>query len=321
MYAQKQNRRRLALSILCAMFLHAAFFIAFQYLLPVWTFQIPEYRGPLEVTIERETRPILRESTEKVVEQKVEQEETPAEEVPAEETSAPQESKPQVQPAEQRVTRAQEPAGRVKESTLPMRGVESYAATTSRGIPQPEIVEEEIPAPVEEEWIMPPIKGRTFQDEKAPDIPFTPKSEVETESLAFDIEHLDKALEKGEEKPVQAGVETGKTQRTKPATSVAPSSRTPMIEWDNVASARTLTYAGPPPAIPSWVKNEGLDLKLSVSFAVTPEGHTTSVRISTSSGYTDVDTAVLDTVRKMKFNPDPKSGPVTGTITYIISPK
>jgi TonB family protein len=317
MYAQKQNRRRLALSILCAMFLHAAFFIMFQYLLPIWTFQIPEYTGPLEVTIERETRPILHESAEKVVEQKVEAEETP----PVTEILVPQEKKPQVQPAEQQVTRVHEPARRVKESTLPVRGGESSAVSSSRGIPQPEIIEEEIPAPVEEESVMPPIKGRAFQEEKTPDVPFTPESEVESESLAFDIEHLDKALGKGEERPVQAGPGTGKTERTQPATSRTPSSRAPMIEWDNVASARTLTYAGPSPAIPSWVKKEGLDLKLSVSFAVTPEGHTTSVRIRTSSGYTDVDTAVLDTVRKMKFNPDPRSGPVTGTITYIISPK
>jgi TonB family protein len=51
------------------------------------------------------------------------------------------------------------------------------------------------------------------------------------------------------------------------------------------------------------VQQEGLSPKVMVSFEVTPQGLTKSLKVETSSGYSDVDAAVLEVVRKLKFNP------------------
>jgi len=73
--------------------------------------------------------------------------------------------------------------------------------------------------------------------------------------------------------------------------------------------------------VPEWVKKEVLDLIVEVSFSVTPEGHTISLRVERSSGYTDVDASVLDSVRKLRFNPVRESRDVRGTVSYFISTK
>lgn len=308
MYAEKQSKKRITVSLLLALVLHGVVFLLFQYLIPVWTFELPEYSGPLVVTIEQEKRPIRREMKQEIVEERQEQPET----------AAPLEEQLAVQPAQQAVPQKPKPARQSVDSNVL---VKSPATSSSRGIIGPEIIEESIPAPVEEEGVMPPIPGRSFQEDEKSNIPFTPKSEVESQALAFDVGHLDDAIEKKQEGAAQQAETQGTSESVPLSTAQAPSSRKPLIEWDSSARSRTLTYAGPSPAIPSWVKQEGLDLKVLVSFAVTPEGHTTSVKIRISSGYTDVDTAILDAVRKMKFNPDRKNELVTGTITYIISPK
>jgi TonB family protein len=312
MYAIKQHRKRMILSLFLALTLHAGVFLAFQYLLPELSIEVPEYSGPLVVTLEPEVRPYIPEEKPAPVEKKPE---------PIYEKTPEPEKVVTEQPVIQRTERTTVPRPAPPPSTAEREAVietqESYFDYSYSGIITQERTEE-APAPIEEEGIIPPITGRTYQEEEKTSLPFEPSSEIESESLVVDIGHLDKAIEKSQETSVTP--DEGKIANAESKENI-PASKAPLIEWDDATRTRTLTYAGPPPAIPSWVKKEGLDLKVAVSFAVTSEGHTTSIKIRLSSGYSDVDTAVLDAVRKMKFNADPKSRKVTGTITYIISPK
>jgi TonB family protein len=164
--------------------------------------------------------------------------------------------------------------------------------------------------------VLPRIPSRSYEEEESRndnDLPFQPQSETQEDTLAFKMDRLDQAID-GVEK---SGTVSEREQKIKKA----PPSEELVIVWDDASSERMLTHAGPDPKIPLWVQKEGLTLKSAISFAVTPEGHTTSVQIRISSGYSDVDTALLNAVRKMKFNPEPSNKRVTGTITYIISPK
>jgi TonB family protein len=93
----------------------------------------------------------------------------------------------------------------------------------------------------------------------------------------------------------------------------------PTIIWDEASEGRVLLSPMVDPYIPEWVKREGLDLKVEVDFSVTPDGHTTSLGVRLSSGYPDVDAAVLESVRKFRFNPIQDDRRARGRISYIIS--
>jgi TonB family protein len=190
-----------------------------------------------------------------------------------------------------------------------------------------EVPEENVYAPVMPDETLAPV-----QEKPGKTLPFEPSAELEPDTLAFDMDQLDKAIEHGKdetevtrktEPDLKPAVDSGADSalKTSGERRDAPSSKAPLIEWHEEGQKRTLIFAGPKPDIPNWVKEEGLDLKIAVLFAVTPEGHTTSVSVGESSGYPDVDSAVLEVVRKMRFKPAKVSENVTGTIRYIISTK
>ena len=92
------------------------------------------------------------------------------------------------------------------------------------------------------------------------------------------------------------------------------------IVFDDPTLGREPTST-PPPKIPNWVSEAGLRLTQEISFVLTPQGLLHSVRTVKSSGYSDVDSAVLDAVRGWKFKPAPASaGNVQGTVSYLIVP-
>ncbi len=310
MYTANQNRKRMTISFVIAFLFHAAVFTGVQFILPEDLGEIEEYRGPLLVTIERERPPQPVEIVKKkpVVKK-------------AEERSRPEVKKQT--PAPQKESRAQQ-SGPVSSSipSVEEKGIvpdTSGPAVHDRNVDLMEMEKfwESIPAPLEEEAGPPPITTRQYEEEKKEDsVPFQSKSEIARESLALDVDKLDEAL--GESQSVSNG---GAARGPVSDTGEVGAANAPLIVWDDTSQKRSLTYKGPSPDIPLWVKKEGLDLKAAISFAVTAEGHTTSVKIRQSSGYSDVDSAILDAVRKMKFNPLPGGSLVTGTITYIISPR
>jgi TonB family protein len=307
MYSSKQNRKRMFLSFILAFIFHGLIFVSVQYFIPLETEAVEEYKGPLIVTIDR---PIPSEPV-KVVEElspKV-QKITEREVVPEKrEKLVPETS--QKDPVPKIAT---EDKGASYETYKPFR------QDTEIDMVPYEKYDDAVISPTDKEGVLPRIPSRSYEEEESKndqDLPFQSQSETQEETLAFKMDRLDQAID-GVEKTGTVSEEVEKEQKIKKA----PPAEELVIVWDDASSERMLTYAGPDPKIPSWVQKEGLTLKSAISFAVTPEGHTTSVHIRISSGYSDVDTALLNAVRKMKFNPEPGNKRVTGTITYIISPK
>ena len=312
MYAVKQNKKRMLLSLLIALFFHGMIFLTFQYLLPVIPDKIPEYTGPLLVTIERPWQPVKIEKEAVIIEKKSEAVQSPELEAQSVELIEKQDKIPG--PETQVIQQQLPPVSTTEEKDVQIESAEAVVRDLSSGF-----IKQDRPQdiPADDAGILPPIPKRSYkEEEKDASIPFQPSSEITGETLAFDLDQLDRAIEKGRETP-----ESAEEVKTAEENKEIISPETPLIVWDDASSKRILKFSGPQPEIPYWVKREGLGLKVGISFAVTPEGHTTSVEIRISSGYSDVDTAILDAVRKIKFNPDPGSKIVTGTITYIIRPK
>ena len=293
------------LSFVLAFIFHGLIFVSVQYLIPLETEAVEEYKGPLIVTIER---PIPSEPVKVVepaapkVQKIIEEEVVPEKRVKVEPKTDQKKPIPQI---------ATENKGAAYETYKPFR------QDTEIDLVPYEKYDDAVISPTDEEGVLARIPSRSYEEEESKDdLPFQPRSETQEETLAFKMDRLDQAID-GVEKTGSVSDRVGREQKiieTLPG-------EEPVIVWDDASSERMLTYAGPDPKIPSWVQKEGLTLKTAISFAVTPEGHTISVKIRISSGYSDVDTALLNAVRKMKFNPEPSNKRVTGTITYIISPK
>jgi len=93
----------------------------------------------------------------------------------------------------------------------------------------------------------------------------------------------------------------------------------PYIEWEEGSGQRRLLFPAEKPEVPLRVQEEGRDLKVVISFLVTPDGNTTSHRVVTSSGDTEVDTKAVEKAKKLKFVPIQENREDRGKITYIIS--
>ncbi len=74
------------------------------------------------------------------------------------------------------------------------------------------------------------------------------------------------------------------------------------------------------PVVPAWVNAQGLTMSVAVSFTLQPDGLVSAVSSTRSTGYADVDAAVLEAIRRWRFT-SASGGPVKGVITYIINPR
>jgi len=72
------------------------------------------------------------------------------------------------------------------------------------------------------------------------------------------------------------------------------------------------------PQLPKWVSVEGLPMTVKVSFTILSDGTVAAVSVFGSSGYADVDNAVLDALRKCRFNAVAEGPPAKGTIPYLV---
>ena len=328
--AEKQYRKRFALATALALLFHAAVFLAVQYLLPLRIETLPEYGGPITVTIgenEAAAAPAAPSGVDAGAQKPSARSETGLPKEPRAEAGTPSET-----------TAAAKP---------PRPGVESREVPKIQEPVPPEHLSDIKPPPV----TPPPVKLPEMAERADKSLPFAPETKVAESPSSVDLSKLDEALAKtkpgtpavsspaggssasaeaqGNSKtPPQSGREggkpaTGQTPRGQGAVpgtggaGAAPSG-SPLITWASAGQQRKLLSPAPPPDIPQWVKREGIDLKVIVTFDVTPEGQTTGVFTAQSSGYPDVDAAVLDSVRKMKFNPAPGAGISRGTVNYII---
>jgi TonB family protein len=94
------------------------------------------------------------------------------------------------------------------------------------------------------------------------------------------------------------------------------------LVWDTEEGKdRKLEYS-PDPVIPKRVQEQGLTLTLVLSITVTPLGLVQTVRVTRPSGDTEVDNAVVAAVRTWRFSPAETTRNVTGSISpYTIRPR
>ncbi len=304
----KQNTKRFLISMIFALIIHGAAYFIIQYVFPIEPEEIPEYSGAVYVTIGESIAPIIKEPFEDKTKAVQEQEK---EDLVAEESFKIQYNEVQ----ERQITATKGLQAEKKESTS-KEGIKKYIDKTIPPAYEPlsdiEKREEKVTPTLEEAK---GIEEGLKETKKLP--PEFLSAEEEEKPLLFDMERLDEVIEKSQQLDLK--------EKSEPAEPVLEShvaaKDSPLITWDSVGEERVLLSSGALPDIPSWVKEEGLDLKVVVSFAVTPEGHTTRLEIELSSGYSDVDTAILDTVRKLKFNPVSSKENVSGRINYVIQTK
>ncbi|UCB45689.1 MAG: TonB family protein [Spirochaetota bacterium] len=305
-----QGSKRILMSMSFAILLHGIAFIMVQWILPLKPDEIPDFSGPLYVTFEDfEPEPVA----------------APAKAEAVIETAAPdviQEQEVQPEPRTFVEAPVKIDAGKTPETVLPQvfRNLQ-YPPTTQRvteekpvaGISEietPEVEHETVPFGIDT-----PVTEETSESQPAIPPKFL-ETEEEQKPLLFDMARLDDALQEKEDEQVIAG-EGAESAEQAVGGDVA-SQKGPIITWEKPGEKRVLLSEVKLPDIPLWVKEEGLNLGVVVSFAVTPEGHTTSLKVERSSGYSDVDSSVLDAVRKLKFNPVSVEKNVLGRINYVI---
>jgi TonB family protein len=89
------------------------------------------------------------------------------------------------------------------------------------------------------------------------------------------------------------------------------------IQWEDSKNRKPVSM--PLPVVPDWVAKQGVRLSVGTVFTLTPQGFLTGIKVEKSSGYMDVDAAVMDALRKWKFEAVGGGKNVKGRITYIIS--
>jgi TonB family protein len=66
------------------------------------------------------------------------------------------------------------------------------------------------------------------------------------------------------------------------------------------------------------VSTQGLTLSVAVGFTLMPDGVLSGVSLQQSSGYADVDAAVIDAIRRWRFTAARGGSAVKGVIPYVI---
>jgi TonB family protein len=328
---ERQSRRRMFISILVALLLHGLVFVGIQYGISADEEEPEEQFGPIMVTLNEpapvESRQSAREQgamsqrdksdtprgsekrqREKRAETASERQRVAAEPTPK---SPPETGRPEI-------TR-KEPTPRLERQdtgSRPSEQLEQYGGDIQES--ELEALEEygnvEDYVETDETTV---IKDEEFQEEDVrktgPPLPTRPD---EDEQLAFNMESLDQAIEEGgpvgTRSPVTDGVAGGSEGSTR-------TTGAPNITWERGSEGRKLLSGGDTPKIPKWVQEQGLDLRVEVSFSVNPDGLTTSLQVNRSSGYPEVDASVLESVRNLRFNPISDDRYARGKIVYIIS--
>lgn len=313
----KQGAGRFMLSIMFALLFHGLLFIVLQWVYPLKPEEELEYTGPIYVTIEESVPQVVKVAPEiteisspPVVEETVK--------LPKPQPTTPQAERPKSPTLVPSVPRETVPKPVVPRDLAPAEE-EVLTEGVRRVIIQ---ADEKLPAGLE----VPTLT----ESEKPAGIPpeFLTQEEDEEKPSQLNMSRLDDAFVTDGESTLQPsaeGSETAAIPTEGPTEGLtggdAVSTGGPVIIWEEEGAKRVLLSPIKRPEIPSWVNKEGLNLDIVVSFAVTPEGHTSSIKVERSTGYPDVDASVLDTVRKLKFNPVSGDRTVRGRINYMIRTK
>ncbi|HUT65139.1 MAG TPA: TonB family protein [Spirochaetota bacterium] len=304
----KQGAGRFMLSIMFALLFHGLLFIVLQWVYPLKPEEELEYTGPIYVTIE-EFEPVVVKKAPEITEISSPPAVEETVKLPKPQPTIPQVERPKSPTLVPSVPRETAPKAVVPRALEPAEDEVLTEGIRRVIIP----ADEKLPAGLE----VPTLT----ENQKPASVPpeFLTKEDTEKPSQ-FNLSRLDDALVTDSDKTPQTSAE-GSAASTVPTEGVAVSKGGPVITWEEEGEERSLLSPIKNPEIPSWVNKEGLNLDIVVSFAVTPEGHTSSIKVERSTGYPDVDASVLDTVRKLKFNPVSGDRTVRGRINYMIRTK
>jgi TonB family protein len=304
--------KRLLISLLIAVLLHGTAFIVVQWVFTLKQEETPDYSGPIYVTFEDFEPPPVPAPTE-------------VREAPAA-PAAVQKQETAKSPEKPR-TFIEAPvkidAGKASRTASPEVFRRSQYPPTTQKAAKEEPVKgiTDITTPKTEQEPVPfgtdvPVTEETPEQKPAIPPKFLEKEEEEKSSI-LNTERLKTALEERKNEQIIAEGEASKAAEST-AGGEASSQKRPVITWEEPGEERVLQSKIEHPVVPEWVKEEGLNLSVVVSFAVMPDGHTISLKVERSSGYSDVDSSVLDAVRKLKFNPVSVEKNVIGRINYLI---
>jgi TonB family protein len=317
-------RERLMVSVFLAILVHFILLLVLQLVLKLEQSRPPEYSGPLYVTLGEipDEVPVIEKEKEPQQLPPMEQEQPQVEQRPTQ----------QAQPEQSTAARA---LPRITSVPTPETTREQPAERPRTGLRflEPETIpssDERYLPPEPEGYQSPPAQRETAeQPVPAREIPAPWESEVRPEEESdqpsvLDLRRLDSSLSQ----TGSAGSESGSREGgpvTEPtagaqSTSAQEGREGIVILWDDPSQGREPTYT-PRPDIPAWVSEQGLRLQVLVSFVLTPQGVLRDVKVVQGCGYSDVDAAVLEALRRWKFRPVSSSRTVTGRVPYTIIPR
>ena len=332
--ALRKDLERVLLSLMVAILIHVVIFLIFPYIIKLGNRELPHYSGPIYVNIEE-----VPSITTKVTEKR-ELPEKPVE-------TKPVETKPEITKAEKskEIT-----ASKVSESATANKGIGAIGKTSETPSLQSLVREPAV------EKVSKSLSGESiFKSEEASpryvekrevNVPLAPsgeRKEVKTEKLPVPEENekenlalgestysnLDKLLKKTSTNKAtstsgEAGALSGATTESGKGIdttgTVGESVENVRIQWEEPSQGRKPIYT-PKPRIPKWVSEQGLELEVTAFFVLRPEGIVSSITLERSSGYSDVDSAITEAIRRWRFQPVASERNVFGRITYVIKPQ
>ena len=313
-------RERLVVSVFLAILVHFILLLVLQLVLKIERTRIPEYTGPLYITLGEtpDEAPVI------------EKEEEPRQ-LPPMEREQPRVEQSSAEQAQGDVSSSL-PLLRPAPAPQTTRESETRPRTGLRFLDQPETPssDERYLPPAAEGTQSPPAQPQTTREPvPAQEVPAPRQSEVRPaeesdQSSVLDLRRLDSRLTQSDSAGSQSGSREGgpAAQPTTGAQSTSPQEGREgiVILWDNPSQGREPTSM-PRPQIPAWVSEQGLRLHVVISFELTPQGVLRDVKVEQGSGYSDVDAAVLEALRRWKFPPVSSTSSVTGRVPYTIIPR
>jgi TonB family protein len=288
-----REQNRYFVSIILALFLHIGFLILLQFVLNIKIEALPQYSGALEVAIgEERAIPVVKEEgkeTETVVEDKKlpDREKTIDTSVVKENESMKKQQKTDEHIDKQDRVEESEKT-KEAETTLPEQKEEKDSKENITDMKENEDTNESEPYD-------PGLKEGSLAD-------------------------LDRALTESKvTTPPGAEKDDGQKAGDAEGETTGDDGSGTTIKWEDNQDRPPLYRAKPD--IPDWVSREGLHLTVVISFVLNPDGILTGFKVKKSSGYPEVDAAVVDALRRWKFPAVAGTKNVSGEITYYISPK
>ena len=317
------KRSRFIIGLSASIILHLLLFLIFQYLV-AFNFEKPkEFRGAITVTLQKVMpeegmikQTTIPKKTTKAPSVKVKKEKSlsikklvkpaaPKFEVKKE--YKPSLSRPMIKPPSVSANKAPKQA-------------KSYSEFSTSGVSK-SIPKGEVKTVSKEKGTVPVISQSVEEKEKVEKpLPFKPGVKIEESPMAFNVGELERKNIETASNVKQQG-KIGETASKTEISGNKPVTSNSLIEWEKGAQSRKVISMGPKPNLPDWLKREGLKLKVTLVFKVTPDGYVNDVRVYQSSGYSDVDAAIIESVRKILFEPVKSKRPDTAKITYIIEPR